>query len=134
MPNVLKEKIKKDNSLINFFKIPEELIGEKFGKDKLEEIDEKIFYYLTEEYTKAYNQSLFKAILRDNFYKLKPIIPRYIQIKLRKKYVHFQRKNQFPSWPIDLTLYDVYQKGIRELFNPSNFTEIPFINFWPNDK
>jgi len=134
MSSILKEKIKKDNSLINFFKIPEELIGEKFGKDKLEEIDEKIVYYLTEEYMKAYNQSRFKAILRDAFYKVKPIIPRHIQIKLRKKYVHFQRKNQFPSWPIDLTLYDVYQKGIREVFNPSNFTEIPFINFWPNDK
>ena len=68
MSSILKEKIKKDNSLINFFKIPEELIGEKFGKDKLEEIDEKIVYYLTEEYTNAYNQSRFKAILRDTFY------------------------------------------------------------------
>ena len=134
MPNILKEKIKKDNSLINFFKIPEELIGEKFDKDKLEEIDEKIVFYLTEEYTKAYHQSRFRVILRDVFYRVKPIIPRYVQIKLRKKYIHFQRKNQFPSWPFDLSLYEVYKKGIREVFNSSNFTEIPFINFWPNDK
>ena len=68
MSHNLKEKIKKDNSFINFFKIPEELIGGKSGREKLEEIDEKIVYYLTEEYTNAYNQSRFKAILRDTFY------------------------------------------------------------------
>jgi len=37
MSSILKEKIKKDNSFINFFKIPEELIDEKiraFSKKK----------------------------------------------------------------------------------------------------
>ena len=134
MSDILKEKIKKDNNLINFFKIPEELIKGKYGQKKLEQLDEKIAYYLSEEYTKDYYHSLYKVILKGIFYRVKPIIPKPIQITLRKKYLFFQRKNKFPSWPIDLSLYDVYRNGIKEIFKSIDFTEIPFINFWPNKK
>jgi len=129
----LKDKIIEDNSLFNFFRIPEEIIENKHIEEKLKLFDEKILYYLAEEYIKDYNNSSFKIILKDIFYIIKPIIPRYIQIKLRKKYLRFQRKNQFPSWPIDLSLYEVYKNGIIEFFKLSAFTEIPFLNFWPND-
>lgn len=134
LSNILKEKIKKDNRLINFLKIPEELIEEKHGQKNLEQLDEKITNYLSEEYTKDYNQSRIIAILSDIFYRAKPIIPRNIQIKLRKKYLFFQRKNKFPSWPIDLSLYDVYRNGIEEILKISGSNGLPFINFWPDKK
>jgi hypothetical protein len=134
MPNRLKEKIRKDNGLINFLKIPKELIEEKYPQKNLMELDEKIAYYLTEEYTDDHNQSRLKSILKDTFYKIKPIIPRRIQIELRRKYMLFQKKTQFPSWPIDLSLYDTYKNGIKEIFKLANLNEIPFINFWPNNK
>lgn len=134
MSHNLKEKIKRDNSLINFLKIPEELIGEKNNRKKLEQFDEEIFCYLTEEKNKDYYKSHFKEILRNIYYIAKPAISRRILIILRKKYLFFQRKNEFPSWPIDLTLYDIYRNGIEEIFKISGFNELPFINFWPHEK
>ncbi|MHA1294928.1 MAG: hypothetical protein ACTSQJ_20020, partial [Promethearchaeota archaeon] len=131
---LLKEKIKKDNKFINFLKIPEELIDVKLAEDRLKGIDEKIFYYLSETYINDHYNSRLKKILKNIFYTIKPIIPKPTQISLRKKYVYFQRRNHFPNWPIDLSLYNVYKEGIREIFKFTALSEIPFLNFWPNDK
>jgi len=120
--------------IVNFLKIPKEIIREEIYKEKLRETDEKISYYLTEEYAKNCNKSQFKEILRDVFYTIKPIIPKRTQVKLRKKYIYFQKKIKCPSWPIDLALYNAYKEAIRGIFNLSNLLEIPFINFWPNEK
>ena len=65
MPNRLKEKIKNDNRLINLLKIPEELIERKHNLKKLDDLDSKIAYYLSEEYTKEYSHSSYKSILKD---------------------------------------------------------------------
>jgi peptidoglycan/xylan/chitin deacetylase (PgdA/CDA1 family) len=72
--------------------------------------------------------------LKDSFYKVKPLIPRLIQIGLRKRYLLFQKKTPFPSWPIDLSLYEIYKNGIKEIAKSANMNEIPFINFWPENK
>lgn len=130
----LKLKIKKDNSLINFLKIPNELIENKLDEKRLDKYDKKIFYYLTEEYIKEYSRSSFRTSLRDIFYTVKPIIPKCFQIGLRRGYLFFQRKNKFPSWPVDLCLYDVYRDGIKDILNSLGLAEIPFINFWPQKK
>jgi len=134
MSNMLKEKIKKDNNLINFLKIPKELIEEKLDTINLEQIDERITYYLAEEYVKDYNRSHFEASLRNIFYKVKPLVPRHIQVRLRRKYLIFQKIKAFPSWPVDLHLYNTYQNAIKEIFKSTGLVEIPFINFWPNSK
>ncbi|MHA1380850.1 MAG: hypothetical protein ACTSRG_20990 [Candidatus Helarchaeota archaeon] len=132
--NLLKENIRKANSLINFFKFPKELLIKTSVQEKIEQLNEKIVAYLSEEYIEDYYNSHLKNILKTIFYTIKPIIPKSTQIILRKKYLYFQRKNQFPNWPIDLSLYNVYKKGIREIFELIGLTEIPFLNFWPNDK
>jgi len=133
MQNILKNKIKKDNSLINFLKIPEELIGKGKEQEKFKQINDKIVNYLTEKYNKDYHFR-YGSTLIDIFYIFKPIIPRFIQITLRKKYMNFQKKNAFLNWPIDLSLYNIYKKGIREIFKFTALSEVPFINFWPNGK
>ncbi|MHA1325659.1 MAG: hypothetical protein ACTSRL_22950, partial [Candidatus Helarchaeota archaeon] len=122
------------NSFSNFFKIPEEIIKGKIIKKKIKKIDEEISYYLTEEYIKNYNKSKFRKIFINIFYILKPGIPKKLQIEIRRKYLVLQKRNKFPLWPIDTTLYEVYKKGIKEIFNLFSLTEIPFINFWPYNK
>jgi len=134
MEKSLKEKIKDDNAFGNFLKIPEEIINEISDRKELEQIDERIFCYLTEEYIKDCYKPQLWSILRNIFYIIKPIISRHTQLKLRKKYLFFQKRIRCASWPIDLTLYHVYKKGIKEILNSSPFTKIPFINFWPNGK
>jgi len=92
MEKSLKEKIKDDNAFCNFLKIPEEIINERSDRKELEQIDERIFYYLTEEYIKDCYKPQFWSILRNIFYIIKPIISRRTQLKLRKKYLFFQKK------------------------------------------
>jgi len=137
MLDMLKEKIRDENSLINFLKIPKEISFNENNSQELKHIDEEIYYYLTEEYIKDCDSSKIRNIrniLRDVFYIIKPIIPKATQIKLRKKYLYFQKKSKCPSWPIDLTLYDTYKKGLEIIFKFTNLLEIPYINFWPNKK
>jgi len=134
MEKFLKDKIIKDNSLFNFFRIPEEIIESKHIVKNLKQFDEKISYYLTEEYNKEYKKSLIKKFLRDIYYILKPVVPSKVQIIIRRKYLPFQKRNRFPAWPIDLHLYNIYEKTIKEIFKLSGLSELPFINFWPNGK
>lgn len=132
--NTLRERIKKDNSLINFLKIPEELITDVFDKSKQEQVADGIVYLLTEEYHSDHYESRIRSFFRDMFYSVKPIIPKHLQIELRKKYLFLQRKYKFPTWPADLSLYEVYRDGIKEILRLVGLTEIPFINFWPKNK
>ncbi len=130
----LKEKIKQDNSLIDFFKIPEEIVKDRFNRMKQDQYDNKITYYLTEEYLQNYHNSRLRSALRDVYYVIKPAIPKHLQIGMRKKYLIFQKKYKFPLWPIDITLYKIYKRGIKDIFDSLGLTEIPFINFWPKNK
>ncbi|MHA1386669.1 MAG: hypothetical protein ACTSR3_23185, partial [Candidatus Helarchaeota archaeon] len=130
----LKEKIKQDNSLIDFFKIPEEIVKDRFNRMKQDQYDNKITYYLTEEYLQNYHNSRLRSALRDIYYVIKPAIPKHLQIGMRKKYLIFQKKYKFPLWPIDITLYKIYKRGIKDIFDSLGLTEIPFINFWPKNK
>jgi len=134
MSNGLQEKIKTDNNLTNFLKTPGELFEEKLGAEKLDALNRKIAYYLSEQYTRENSHSRLKSLLKDTFYAVKPLVPRFIQIGLRKKYLFFQKKTDFPSWPTDLSLYDTYKKGIQEILTLTGLTELPFINFWPKGK
>jgi len=134
MSEILKEKIRRDNSLINFFRFPQEIIKDISDNLDQEQYDSKITYYLTEEYLQSYNNSRLRSALRDIYYSIKPVIPKRLQIGMRKKYLVFQRKYKFPLWPVDMTLYEIYKNGIKNILSSLALAEIPFINYWPNNK
>jgi peptidoglycan/xylan/chitin deacetylase (PgdA/CDA1 family) len=64
------------------------------------------------------------------FYMLKPLVPRGIQISLRRiRAWRIRRKN--PHWPVDDRLERLKRLPFKKL---TNNTRIPFIWFWPNRK
>ncbi len=62
------------------------------------------------------------------FYTVRFLIPRILQISLRKIKARYIR-NDFPHWPIETYLEDLKRKMLKNMDK-----EIPFIWFWPDNK
>jgi len=92
----------------------------------LDEYDEGIEKFLFERYKDNSSGRVLKT-----YYVLKPLIPRRLQILLRRRRAKSVR-NSFPHWPIE----DKLENLKRDIFASSMRTndEIPFIWFWPHGK
>jgi len=92
--------------------------------DKLDKYDKEIETLLFERYKDNNTTRVLKI-----YYVLKPLIPRRLQIFLRRKRAKLQR-DSFPHWPIEEKLEHLK----REILKRSTKTndEIPFIWFWPH--
>ena len=68
---------------------------------------------------------------RSVYYALKPYIPRFLQLALRRRYVDAQKKQTFPAWPIEeavTTRVDAYEKTLAESAPSEQFHRI---SYWP---
>jgi len=85
-----------------------------------------IEYYLFEDYLGDKHRTL--SLLKKIYYEVKPIIPRKLQIFLRRIYAKkVQTKYKFIDWPIETFLVDEFKSH----FNV-NFDRI-FETLWPNN-
>ncbi len=105
--------------LIRFWKLPRE--HEKL----LLPSDEEFERFLFERYQKMDD---FKGL--KFFYTIKPLIPRFLQISLRRLKAK-SIKNKFPNWPIEPYLEDFKKTSLKYI---KDIEKIPFIWFWPKDK
>lgn len=86
--------------------------------------------YLFEKY--AVDSSNWK---RKIYYAVKPVIPRPIQLQLRKKYTQMQAAaQQFPAWPIEPILVDALQSFIRNTIQENTSQAVYHIPLWPDGK
>lgn len=104
--------------LTRFWKLPEKY------ENLLLPYEAEIENFLYEKYQKA---NFKKKLLL--YYSIKPLIPRFAQIFLRKKRAR-TIKNSFPNWPFDPSLEDLKRDALKNV----NSEKIPFIWFWPNNK
>ncbi len=88
-----------------------------------------IEYYLYEKY-----QSKAGSWKRHIFYNVKPFIPRFLQLALRKKYVKIQSKKTFPAWPIEPILVDRVDDFLRAVIEHNGKSYIHRIAPWPQKK
>ncbi len=101
------------------------------------------FWKLPEECNKLllsfeleYGKFLFEKYKRDRyriqkfFYVIKPLIPRVMQIQIRRAKAK-STKNNFPNWPIEPYLEKFKKERLKDLIFNNRF---PFIWFWPNNK
>lgn len=82
--------------------------------------------YLFEKYKEKKRSRILKI-----YYFLKPLIPRKIQIFLRKKKAKYQNVS-FPHWPIEEKLENIRRDILKNLRETKG--KIPFIWFWPHGK
>lgn len=92
-------------------------------------VGEGIDKYLFERY--ANDTSGWK---RRAYYAVKPLIPRPIQIMLRRKYTGVQSASAFPSWPIEPILTTVVDEHLKETLRVTGKEELHRIAPWPAGK
>ena len=75
-------------------------------------------------------QAWLKRLALRSYYRLRPFLPRAVQIWLRRRFSRIQARVRFPRWPIESGLHDLY----RFLFGlAAELAEepVPHISAWP---
>lgn len=84
-------------------------------------------FFLHERYTDPAR----RARLRSAYYALKPLLPRRIQLALRRAFAHRQARARFPAWPIEPVLVEHQHAQFRHDLADEPSGRLPFVNFWP---
>jgi peptidoglycan/xylan/chitin deacetylase (PgdA/CDA1 family) len=65
------------------------------------------------------------------YYRVKPLIPRGMQLTLRRAYARRQAQRAFPAWPIEPILVDQLHEGVRAALIEARADRLPFVGLWP---
>jgi peptidoglycan/xylan/chitin deacetylase (PgdA/CDA1 family) len=84
-------------------------------------------YYLHERY----NQPRKERRLLKAYYALRPLLPRSLQLAIRRQYAKKQAQVKFPAWPIEPILIYRANREMKARIEQSEEKRIPIINFWP---
>jgi hypothetical protein len=68
----------------------------------------------------------------DPYYALKPVIPRPLQLAVRRRYARRRPTTGFPAWPVEESLVKLQAEHFRAEMERRGVDRIPFINFWPH--
>jgi hypothetical protein len=71
-----------------------------------------------------------KGTLTNAYYLVRPIVPRSVQIELRRSFSRIQLRSRFPSWPVETALHDLYSQLLELLANLAR-APIPWLAPWP---
>jgi hypothetical protein len=68
------------------------------------------------------------------FYSVKPLLPRGLQLAMRRLYARRQALRQFPAWPIEPLLVDHQNEQLRWRLRASRAKRLPLVHFWPDGR
>ncbi len=71
------------------------------------------------------------SIALRGYYLLRPLIPRGVQLAMRRRYAKRQARVEFPRWPVESVLVDKQHDELRRLIAERGDGRVPFVNFWP---
>lgn len=69
--------------------------------------------------------------LRRAYYAAKPLMPRPLQLMLRRRYAPIQARREFPAWPVETVLLERRDRELRSRLAASGADRLPLVNFWP---
>lgn len=72
----------------------------------------------------------FVRIATQGYYALRPLLPRSVQIRLRRRYAPIQSRSPFPRWPIEPALHD-FTSFLLGLVSAAVSEPVPSIAPWP---
>jgi peptidoglycan/xylan/chitin deacetylase (PgdA/CDA1 family) len=101
--------------------------------DDVEELDlqrDDPTYFLHERYLGGRPESP----LLMPYYRLKPLIPRSVQLALRRTYARRQAARPFPSWPIEPSLIEMRDERIKSHLRTEHADRLPLVGFWPGQQ
>jgi len=86
-------------------------------------------YYQYERYLGAPRRG--RAL--SGYYAIKPLIPRTVQLALRRRYARRQATRTFPAWPIEPILVNAIHHQLRAEIEAGAAARAPIVGFWPAD-
>jgi glycosyltransferase involved in cell wall biosynthesis len=72
------------------------------------------------------------AVLR-GYYLVRPLLPRPLQLRMRRAFTKVQNRSTFPAWPVEDGLHDLYQ-WLFTLVAELAGQPVPFLNLWPDGR
>jgi peptidoglycan/xylan/chitin deacetylase (PgdA/CDA1 family) len=75
--------------------------------------------------------SLARRVLKvgkQPYYRLRPLLPRRLQIAMRRRFARVQQRSAFPAWPAETALHDLFA-FLFEIAGP-----VPWIAPWPDGR
>ncbi len=66
-----------------------------------------------------------------SYYAVKPLLPRRLQIAMRRRHAARRAQTEFPAWPIEPLLLEHERALFARRLNDSGATEVPFVAYWP---
>lgn len=70
------------------------------------------------------------AVARWTYYRLRPLMPRSVQLALRRSYARVQGRREFPGWPVEPALHD-FLRLFHGLLTEVAGAPVPWIAPWP---
>lgn len=70
------------------------------------------------------------AVLRA-YYALRPLIPRPVQLAMRRRYAHRQARAAFPAWPYETVLLDERDRQLAGRI-ADHGGPVPLVGYWPH--
>lgn len=70
------------------------------------------------------------------YYRLKPYLPRPLQLRMRRAHARtvrrrHERDGRFPRWPIEPILVERWEAEVRARLRQTGAPRVPFVGFWP---
>ena len=93
-------------------------------------------YFWSEEYRgvgRSATSALARAIALRGYYLVRPLLPRPLQLRLRRAFTRVQSKSSFPGWPVEDTLHDFYTWLFSVAADLAG-GPVPFLDLWPGGR
>jgi hypothetical protein len=96
---------------------------------------EIISAYLSERYQAVARHASvvqLESLARRSYYRVRPVLPRSTQMRLRRSFSRVQEDAEFPGWPIETALHDFYRL-ILSLVAEMAAEPVPILAAWPRN-
>lgn len=97
---------------------------------------EVMHYFWSEKY-RGVGRSAMSAAIRTvslrSYYLARPLLPRALQLRLRRIFSRVQSKSPFPGWPIEDNLHNLYS-WLFSLVTDLAGRPVPFLDLWPDGR
>ena len=104
----------------------------------LQTLDEAAWFLRQEAYidnsVEQGNQSRFKRIVREAYYRARPAMPVAFRKYLQRFALRGWDSRPFPAWPVDTTVERIVKTIWERLLRAHGVNELPFIWFWPDGR
>lgn len=74
-----------------------------------------------------------KKVAMHAYYRLRPALPRGVQIAMRRGFSRIQARTRFPRWPVETALHDLYDALLGLVASVAG-EAVPFLAPWPAGK